>query len=88
MYLLRLYITGQSTTSQRAVKDLKSLMDEFCPEDYSCEVIDIFQSPQLAVYDQIMVTPTVIKLLPPPVIRLTGKFSDKEKIKKELGLLA
>ena len=86
MYLFRLYIAGQTTKAQKAVEDLDMLLDEHCKGEYSFEIIDIMENPQLAGYDQIIVTPTVIKLLPPPIARIAGDLSDKERAKEALGL--
>ncbi len=86
MYLLRLYIAGQTAKAQKAIKDLEALLDEYCKGEYSFEIIDIMENPQLATYDQIIVTPTIIKLLPPPIARITGEFNDKNRAKEALGL--
>ncbi len=86
MYLLRLYIAGQTPKAQKAIKDLEALLDEYSKEEYSFEIIDIIENPQLATYDQIFVTPTIIKLLPPPITRIAGDLSDKERAKEALDL--
>lgn len=87
MYLLRLYIIGQSKRSKEAVRNLKEILDEYCQGQYSLEVIDLLQNPLMAGYDQILITPTVIKLLPPPIRRVTGDLNDKTKVLIELDLL-
>ena len=86
MYLLRLYIAGQTTKAQKAIRDLEAILDDHCKGEYSFEIIDIMESPQLAGYDQIIVTPTVIKLLPPPVARIVGDLKDRKRAKETLGL--
>lgn len=86
MYLLRLYIAGQTTKAQKAIEDLEAFLDESCKGEYSFEIIDVFENPQLAGFDQIIVTPTVIKLLPPPTVRITGELSNRERAKETLGL--
>ena len=86
MYLLRLYIAGQTTKAQKAIEDLEAFLDEYCKGEYSFEIIDVFENPQLTGFDQIIVTPTVIKLLPPPTVRITGELSDWKRAKEALGL--
>lgn len=86
MYLLRLYIAGQTTKAQKAIEDLEAFLDEYCKGEYSFEIIDVFENPQLTGFDQIIVTPTVIKLLPPPTVRITGELSNRERAKEALGL--
>ncbi len=87
MYLLRLYVIGQSKRSREAVRNLKDILDEYCKSQYSLEVIDLLQNPLMAGYDKILITPTVIKLLPPPIRRMTGDLSDRTKVLIELDLL-
>jgi len=86
MHLLRLYVAGRTPKTEKAIENMRSILDEYCEDEYSCEVIDLVENPQLGGYDQILVTPTVIKLLPPPVIRVTGDLSDREKTRGALGL--
>ena len=78
-YTLRLYVTGDSPTAKRAIENLKKI----CEEDLSCyelEVIDILKHPKLAENERILATPTLIKDIPPPLRRIIGDLSDKEKV--------
>ena len=76
---LRLYVAGQSKRSLAAVSNLKRLCDEHLPGKYRIEVIDLLVNPQLARADQIVAIPTVIRKLPPPVKRLIGDLSNRER---------
>jgi circadian clock protein KaiB len=84
MYEFRLYITGQTSKSEKAIMDFKSFLEEKLKGEYSLRVIDVLEDPEVAKYDKIFVTPTVVKVLPLPVRKAIGVFSGKEK---ELELL-
>jgi circadian clock protein KaiB len=87
-YLLKLYVTGKTVRSQEILKTLKQILDEDYNGIYSLEVIDVIQHPQLAEEDKILATPTLIKILPPPVARIIGDLNNKEKILLGLDFIA
>ena len=86
MYLLRLYITGATPKSVRAVRNIKAICEEHLRGRYRLEVIDIYQQPVLAKGEQILAAPTLIKHLPPPIRRFIGDMSQKDKILLGLDL--
>src|ERR1041384_4691337 len=67
-YILRLYVTGSSLRSLRAISNLKKLCEEHLP-DYDLEVIDIYKNPNAAREEQIVAAPTLVKRLPRPLRR-------------------
>ena len=79
-YLLRLYVTGATPASTRAITNLKGLCEQHLKGRYELEVIDIFQQPVLAKGDQIVAAPTLVKLLPLPLRRFIGDLSDAEGV--------
>lgn len=83
---LRLYITGRTSNAERAIANLKAICEQEYPDQYEFEVIDVLERPQLAEADKILATPTLIKLLPPPVRRLIGDFSDQKRVLFALDL--
>lgn len=85
-YLLRLYVTGITPKSTRAIQNLKKICEENLKGHYELEVIDIYQQPTLAKDEQIVAVPTLIKKLPNPLRRLIGDMSDKERILVGLDL--
>jgi circadian clock protein KaiB len=87
-YVLKLYVTGMTPRSRAAIKNLENIMDEDYKGVYSLKVIDLVKQPQLAEDDKILATPTLIKILPPPVARIIGDLSDKEKVLLGLDLVA
>ena len=85
-YFLRLYVTGATPSSARAIANLKTLCEKHLQDRYELEVIDIYQQPALAAEDQILATPTLVKRLPKPLRRLIGDLSDQERVLAGLGL--
>ncbi len=85
--LLRLFITGMTPRSIRAIENIQSICKEHLKGRYELEVIDIYQQPELAREKEILAAPTLIKELPPPLRRFIGDLSDKEKILVRLDLV-
>jgi circadian clock protein KaiB len=79
-YLLRLYVTGTTPASGRAIERVRKVCEEHLQGRYQLEVIDIFQRPALAKDEQIIATPTLIKVLPAPLRRFIGDLSKAEKV--------
>jgi circadian clock protein KaiB len=79
-YVLKLYITGQTPRSARAVANLRRICEEDLDNRYELRIIDILEHPQLAEDEKIMATPTLIKELPPPLRRIIGDLSNKERV--------
>ena len=78
-YILRLYVTGSSARSLRAVYNLKKICEEYLP-DYDLEVIDIYEHPDVAREEQIIAAPTLVKRLPRPLRKFVGDLSNTQKI--------
>jgi len=85
-YVLRLYITGMTPNSRRAVENIKNICEQHLQGRYELVVIDIFQQPTLAEGEQIIAAPTLIKQLPHPLRRLIGDMSNTEKVLLGLDL--
>jgi len=86
-FLLRLYVTGRTPTSERAIANLRRICATVQSGEFLMEVIDVVDQPQLAEDEKIIATPTLIKLLPPPLRRVIGDLSDSDKVLLGLGLL-
>jgi circadian clock protein KaiB len=78
-YILRLYVTGMTPKSTRAIANVQELCEKYLGGAYELKVIDIYQQPKLAAGEQIIATPTLIKQLPLPFRKLIGDMSDTEK---------
>jgi circadian clock protein KaiB len=79
-YLLKLYVTGSSPRTSTAIANLQRICQEELAGLYELEIIDVLENPQIAEDEKILATPTLIKQLPPPLRRVIGDLSDKEKV--------
>jgi circadian clock protein KaiB len=79
-YLLKLYVTGKTPRAEAAIANLRRICEEELTDEYMLQIIDVLEDPQLAEDDKILATPTLIKRLPPPLRRVIGDLSDKEKV--------
>jgi len=85
-YVLKLYVTGMTARSIRAINNIKKICEEHLNGRYDLDVIDIYQQPVLARGEQIVAAPTLIKNLPLPLRRFIGDMSNTEKILLGLDL--
>lgn len=86
-YVLRLYITGHTPLSAKAIVRIRKICEEHLEGRYDLEVVDISQNPSLAAGEQIIAAPTLIKKLPLPLRRFIGDMSQTERILIGLDLL-
>ena len=86
-YILRLYITGMTKRSARAIENLQTFCEKHLAGHYELQVIDVYQQPELARTEQIVAVPTLIKKLPLPLRRLIGDMSDEERVLVGLDIL-
>lgn len=86
-YVLKLYVAGNTPNSARALTTLKDILEQEFKGVYALKVIDVLKNPQLAEEDKILATPTLSKVLPPPVRKIIGDLSDREKVLIGLDLL-
>lgn len=84
--VLRLYVTGMTACSTRAITNLRALCQERLGGQYDLEVIDLLKRPHRALEEQVIVTPTLIKETPGPVRRLVGDLSDTPRLLAALDL--
>lgn len=87
-YILKLYVTGATRRSQRAITNLNAICEEHLQGHYELEVVDIYQSPLLAKDADILAAPTLVKQLPLPVRRLIGDLSEPGRVLMLLDLKA
>ena len=85
-FVLRLYVTGTTARSTRAIANVRRICEEHLQNRYDLEVIDIYQQPMLAKGDQIVAAPTLVKSLPAPLRKLIGDMSDKDRVLMGLDL--
>ncbi|HSU96636.1 MAG TPA: circadian clock protein KaiB [Gemmatimonadaceae bacterium] len=86
-YVLKLYVTGKTPNTERAINNLRRICAEELQGQYEMQIIDVLENPQMAEDDKILATPTLIKRLPPPLRRVIGDLSDKHKVLLGLEVL-
>ena len=86
-YILKLYVAGNTPSSTIALRTLNKILEEEFQGVYALKVIDVLKNPQLAEEDKILATPTLAKILPPPVRKIIGDLSDRERVLIGLDLL-
>lgn len=84
--ILKLYITGNTLKSQKALSDLNNILEEEFHGLYELRVIDVLKQPALAEQDKILATPAVARVLPTPLRKIIGNLSNKEKVLLGLDL--
>lgn len=87
-YVLRLYVTGTTPRSSRAIQNLRDICDKHLHGQYDLEVIDLYQQPRLAQGAQIIAAPTLIKKLPAPLRRIVGDLSNTQRVLAGLDLIS
>ena len=85
-YILKLFVTGILPNSARAVVNSKAFCEKYLKGRYELEIIDIYQQPSLAIKEQIIAIPVLVKKFPLPEERLTGDLSNFENVLKGLQL--
>jgi circadian clock protein KaiB len=86
MWHLKLYVAGQTPKSLQAFANLKKICEEHLKGQYTIEVIDLLENPQLASGDQILAIPTLVRKLPPPIRKIIGNLSNTERVLVGLDL--
>jgi len=86
-YILQLYVTGISPNSANAIVNSKKILEKYLQARYDLEVIDIYQQPDLAIKENIIAVPVMIKKFPLPEARIIGDLSDTESVLTTLRLI-
>lgn len=87
-FVLRLYVTGTTARSMRAIANLRRLCEQHLAGRYDLKVVDVYQQPELAAREQLVAAPTLIKQSPLPLRRLVGDLSDQRRVLAGLDLPA
>lgn len=85
-YVLRLFVTGMTPRSTRAINAVRRLCEERLRDRFELEIVDVYQQPQMIQGEQIFATPTLIKYQPAPLRRIIGDMTDTHRLCFGLGL--
>lgn len=86
-FTLRLFVAGMTPTARIALRNLESICEEHLAGRFTLEVVDLREHPEQAEEEQILAVPTLIRRLPPPLRKVIGDLSDREKVIRGLDLL-
>ena len=78
-YVLRLYVTGLTSRSTRAITTVRDVCERHLQGRYDLEIIDVYQQPGRIIADQIVAIPTLVRKLPQPLRKIIGDLSDTER---------
>jgi circadian clock protein KaiB len=85
-YVLRLYVTGSTARSTRAIENMRQICDGHLRGRHDLEVVDLYEHPEAAAEENVFAAPTLVKLRPAPLRRVIGDLSDRARVLVSLGL--
>ena len=85
-YKFRLFVTGSTPNSLRAINNLQRICEAHLAGRYSLEIVDVYQQPAVAQSEQIIALPLLIRKMPLPERKLIGDLSETERVLNALGL--
>ncbi|HTP17723.1 MAG TPA: circadian clock KaiB family protein [Streptosporangiaceae bacterium] len=83
---LRLYVTGRSPNSLRAMQNLQFACEQYLAGRYHIEIVDLLENPRRAADDQILAVPTLVRKLPQPIRKIVGDLSNSDRLLAGLQL--
>lgn len=88
-FRLTLYVAGSGPRAEAAQRDLSRLCEQRLPSgEYEIEVVDVLAAVEQADAARILVTPTVVRTHPLPVVRVVGDLSASDRLAHAVGLPA
>jgi circadian clock protein KaiB len=85
-FCFRLYVAGDAQNSAQAIANLTALCRTHLPDRHEIEIVNVFREPKRALADGVLMTPTLIRLAPAPVLRIVGTLSQTQPVLQALGL--
>ena len=86
MFKFRLYVAGDAENSLAAIANLRGICERFLTGGHEVELIDVLRDPMRALADGVFMTPTLVKLTPPPIRKIIGSLSQIETVVQTLDL--
>jgi len=86
-YFFRLFVTGILPNSVQALANIKTICETYLKDRYELDVIDIYQQPALALAEEIIAVPMLVKKFPLPEERVIGDLSDTAEVLKSLHIV-
>ncbi|MGC7870892.1 circadian clock KaiB family protein [Desulfosporosinus sp. SYSU MS00001] len=79
-WILKLYVAGQTPKSLKAFANLRKICETYLENKYTLEIVDLIERPEIGRADQIFAIPTLVRKLPPPLVKIIGDLSNTEKV--------
>ena len=83
---LCLYVAGNAPNSQMAVSNLNAICEQYLVGRCQLEIVDVLTSPQRALADGILVTPSLSCSGSQPAVRIVGNLNDHNSVLHALGI--
>lgn len=74
----KLYVSGNSAYTLDIITRFETFLNTKFPGKYTLIVVDVIENPHLAEDDEIIITPTLIRVAPQPTRRITGDIEGHE----------
>jgi len=86
MIELRLYVAGLGYQVAALIDHVTQMLEGVSGLEYSANVVDVTEEPESALVHKVFATPTLARLVPPPLEQLFGDLANQERIVQELAL--
>jgi circadian clock protein KaiB len=86
-YALRLYVSGITPLSVRAITHTKRICDSYLAGRYDLRIVDVYQHPEAARAFSLVAAPTLVREWPLPVRVLIGDMSNTPAVLAALDLV-
>jgi circadian clock protein KaiB len=77
---LRLYVVRPGLNSLRAIENLSELRREEGGDEWRVDIVDAADDPEGALRDGVLVSPTLVRVAPLPVVKIIGDLSDRRTV--------
>ena len=84
--ILRLYVANSNPRSQLARANLSTFCERYLERGYRVQIIDIVRDPESAFQNDILATPTLVRVQPCPQKTVIGALSDPSLVLRALDL--
>jgi len=85
-FIFRLFVSGQDPKHQRVADGLTKLLRGQCGERCQLDVVDVRRQPEMAEEDNVLATPTLVRVEPLPALRVVGELAACTRILADLGV--
>ena len=84
---LRLFIAGDAPNSLSAIHNLRATLAAHPYAEADLEIVDVLKHPEVGLRENVLVTPTMLKLAPAPERKIIGNLKDTVALAALLGLV-